>query len=68
MYSVEDVDEKAMTEFIQAWTYRWRVLSRHFDGSSEGVDCSSTDSVFCDRCKAANHAQDGTKVGEPRAR
>jgi superfamily II DNA helicase RecQ len=50
-YSVEDIDEKAMTEFIQAWTCRRKVLSQHFDGESEGVDCHSTDSIFCDRCK-----------------
>ena len=54
MYLVEDVDEKAMTEFIQAWTCRRKVLSRHFDGESEGVDCHSTDRVFCDRCKGVS--------------
>ena len=40
-----------MTEFIQARTCRRRVLSWHFDRESEGVDCHSTDSVFCDKCQ-----------------
>ena len=34
-YSVEDIDEKAITEFIQARTCRRRVLSQHLDGESE---------------------------------
>src|ERR1035438_8279236 len=53
-YSVEQVDEEAMTEFMQARICRRRVLSQHLDGESDGVDCRSTDSVFCDWCKTSN--------------
>jgi superfamily II DNA helicase RecQ len=53
-YSVEQIDEDAMTEFIQARTCRRQVLSRYFDGKVDGTDCKSTDSVFCDRCKGSN--------------
>ena len=45
-YSVEQIDEDAMTEFIQARTCRRQVLSRYFDGKVDGTDCKSTDSVF----------------------
>jgi superfamily II DNA helicase RecQ len=47
-YSVEKVDEDAMTEFIQSSGCRRVVLSRHFDGSM--ADCHSVDGVLCDRC------------------
>jgi hypothetical protein len=40
-----------MTEFIPSRTCRQKVLSRHFDGESEGVDCHSTDRMFCNKCK-----------------
>lgn len=55
-YSVEQIDEDAMTEFIQAKTCRRQVLSRYFDGSIEKVDCHNTDSVFCDWCKTMTKA------------
>jgi superfamily II DNA helicase RecQ len=51
VYSVEDVNEKAMTEFIPSRTCRRKVLSRHFDEESEGVDCHSIDRMFCNKCK-----------------
>jgi superfamily II DNA helicase RecQ len=50
-YSVEQVDEDAMTEFIQSRGCRRQVLGRYMDGESDGSSCSQTDSVFCDRCK-----------------
>ena len=50
-YSVEQIDEDAMTEFIKVKTCRRRVLGRHMDGEEEGADCSSTDSVYCDQCR-----------------
>jgi hypothetical protein len=50
-YSVEQIDEDAITEFIQTKTCRRQVLARHMDGEEEGADCTSTDSVFCDRCR-----------------
>ena len=57
-YSVEEVDEEAMTVFIKASTCRRKVLSQYMDqgSSTEGsiVDCIGTDSVFCDQCKVTN--------------
>ncbi len=57
-YSVEQIDEDAMTEFIQARTCRRQVLSRHFDQGIDRTDCHSTDSVFCDRCKTSNRLKE----------
>lgn len=79
-YSVEEVDEEAMTAFILAKTCRRQVLSQYMDqegsgsrGSGEGkvVDCISTDSVFCDRCKTTNGPrpqEPGTKRQAPSGR
>src|SRR5271165_65731 len=53
-YSVEEVDEEAITAFILAPTCRRKVLSQYMDPESDKVDCSSTDSVFCDRCKGSS--------------
>jgi superfamily II DNA helicase RecQ len=60
-YSVEKVDEDAMTAFMQASTCRRKVLSQHFDRESGIVDCISTDSVFCDHCKTSNSQGARTK-------
>ena len=49
-YCVEDVDEGAMTEFLQSRGCRRQVMARYFDGEDKGVDCRATDSIFCDRC------------------
>lgn len=49
-YSVEQIDEDAMTEFIQSTTCRRVVLSHYFDIIDGGADCRSIDGVFCDRC------------------
>jgi hypothetical protein len=46
-----------MTEFIQSTQYRRVVLGSHFDIIQGDVDCSSTDRVFCDRCKAEAREQ-----------
>ena len=61
-YSVEQIDEDAMTEFIQTKTCRRQVLGRHMDGEEEGVDCTSTDSVFCDRCRRRGGAGEGVET------
>src|SRR5436853_7925796 len=53
-YSVEAIDEEAMTAFIQARTCRWKVLSKYLDGSGSGSDCISTYSIYSDRCKTTN--------------
>lgn len=50
-YSVEQIDEDAMTEFIQSRGCRRQVLSRYMDGETSGSSCSQIDGVFCDRCK-----------------
>jgi hypothetical protein len=70
VYSVEEVDEEAMTAFILAKTCRRKVLSQYMDeGSQEGgvVDCIGTDSVYCDRCKMTNgpkgHMRQMTHIG-----
>jgi hypothetical protein len=78
-YSVEQIDEDAMTEFIQAQQCRRRVLSGYFDEVVDGSDCHSTDSVFCDWCKTTNRSGGGqsqaatarrtsTKAEEPKER
>ena len=65
-YSVEQVDEEAMTAFIQASTCRRKVLSGRFDRESGIVDCISTDSVFCDHCKTSN-SQGGGRTKQEEA-
>lgn len=50
-YTVEQIDEDAMTEFIQAQTCRREVLCRHMDIIEGPSDCMSTDSVLCDICQ-----------------
>jgi len=57
-YSVEAVDEEAMTAFIQARTCRRKVLSQYMDVESGPSDCHSTDSVFCDWCKVPIRQQE----------
>lgn len=49
-YSVEQVDEDAMTEYMQSRECRRVVLGRYFDGVVEGVSCVETESVLCDLC------------------
>lgn len=56
-YSVEQVDEDAMTEFIPRPKCRRVILSRYFDGSEDGTDCQSVDGVFCDRCTQQSQRQ-----------
>ena len=62
-YSVEQVDEDAMTEFIQSRGCRRVVLGRYMDGAgaAEG-SCSQTDSVFCDRCRMKSGRRLGVEV------
>jgi hypothetical protein len=49
-YCVEQVDEDAMTEFLQVSGCRRQVMAKYFDGEMEGADCRSTDSILCDWC------------------
>jgi superfamily II DNA helicase RecQ len=70
-YSVEQIDEDAMTEFIQGNGCRRQVLGRHMDGDRDGGSCSQTDSVFCDRCRmssrARGHVQEGLREEQEQA-
>jgi hypothetical protein len=52
-YCVEQIDEDAMTEFLQVKGCRRQVMAKYFDGETEGVDCRSTDSILCDWCKVS---------------
>lgn len=50
-YSTEQVDEDAMTEFIQSKGCRRQVLGRRMDGLGDGgIDCREGDWVPCDNC------------------
>lgn len=62
-YSTEQVDEDAMTEFLQSTGCRRQVLAWYFDGEESGSDCKSTDSVYCDRCKIPGPRQVGGDRG-----
>jgi superfamily II DNA helicase RecQ len=46
-YYVEQVNEEAMTEFLQVKGCRRQVIAKHFEGETEGVNYRSTDSVLC---------------------
>lgn len=50
-YSVEQIDEDAMTEFIQSKGCRREILAHYMDGGDEQSSCSESDGVFCDRCR-----------------
>ena len=52
MYSVEEQDEEALSEFLEASSCRRAVLARHLDGEHHGRDCVSSQSVLCDQCRA----------------
>jgi hypothetical protein len=47
-YSVEQVDEDALTEYIQAQCCRRRVISRYIDGAGKEVDCKGIEGISCD--------------------
>jgi len=53
-YSTEQIDEEAMTEFVQSKECRRNVLGRYFDGEVLG-DCREMDWVQCDICSAQSH-------------
>ena len=63
-YSVEEIDEEGMTEFIQTKRCRRIIMAKYFDQPEPGemVDCHSTDSVLCDYCKVWS----GGPVVQPR--
>ena len=50
-YTVEDEDEAALSEFLEATSCRRAILARHMDGVSEGADCTSSSSMLCDWCE-----------------
>lgn len=51
-YSVEQVDEQALSEFLLTSSCRRAVLAEYLDGVSHGADCHSTDNIPCDQCSA----------------
>ena len=56
-YSVEQIDEDTITEFIQSHGCRRQVLGRHIDGDPDRSSCSQMDGVFCDRCRVYSRAR-----------
>jgi superfamily II DNA helicase RecQ len=65
-YSVEQIDEDAMTEFIQSRGCRREVLGRYMDGVVEGASCRQIDGVFCDRCRTRSGPAASILVAEDR--
>ena len=64
-YSVEQIDEDAMTEFIQSQGCRRQVLGRYMDGEEGGSSsCSQMDGVFCDRCRTKSRPGDRSQGHE----
>ena len=57
-YSVEQIDEKAMTEFIQSSQCRRVILAQYMDIATGSDDCRSINGVFCDWCKANARVKD----------
>jgi superfamily II DNA helicase RecQ len=47
-YCVKQVDEEAMTEFLQVKGCRRQIIAKYFNGETEGVDYRSTDSILYD--------------------
>jgi superfamily II DNA helicase RecQ len=57
-YSTEQIDEDAMTEFVQSRECRRVVLGQYLDGD-EGIgrDCRTMDWAYCDICRARSHQE-----------
>jgi superfamily II DNA helicase RecQ len=65
VYSTEQIDEEAMTEFIQTKGCRRMILGRYFDGEEHGsIDCRQMDWVFCDFCNVRSHQERVLKLLE----
>jgi superfamily II DNA helicase RecQ len=57
-YSTEQVDEDAMSEFVQSRECRRVVLGRYFDGDEgAGQDCRTMDWAYCDICRARSRQE-----------
>jgi hypothetical protein len=54
---VEQVDEDALIEYLQAQCCRWKVIADYMDGLRLEIDCSSIDGIPCDYCIEAFQAQ-----------
>ena len=52
-YTVEQVDEDALTEYLQAQCCRRKVIAGYIDELRSEVDCSSIDGILCDYCTEA---------------
>jgi superfamily II DNA helicase RecQ len=62
-YSVEQIDENALSEYLQETQCRRLVLAAYFDGDTLGTDCVSTDSVLCDWCEFSRHYKEESEGG-----
>ena len=56
-YTVEQVDEDALTEYLQAQYCQRKVITGYIDELRSEVDCSSIDGILCDYCTEAFQAQ-----------
>ena len=57
-YSTEQIDEDAMSEFVQSRECRRVVLGRYFDGDEgAGQDCRTMDSAYCDICRTRSRQE-----------
>jgi superfamily II DNA helicase RecQ len=67
-YTVEQVDEDALTAYLQAQCCRRRVIGSYMDGLDNEVDCEAIDGILCDYCSIAFQqsvpGQEETKVKE----
>ena len=52
-YTVKQVDEDVLTEYLQAQCCRRKVITGYIDELRSEVDCSSIDGILCDYCTEA---------------
>ena len=52
-YTVEQVDEDALIEYLQAQYCRRKVITGYIDELRSEVDYSSIDRILCDYCTEA---------------
>jgi len=52
-YTVKQVDEDVLTEYLQAQCCRRKVIAGYIDELRSEVDCSSIDGILCNYCTEA---------------
>lgn len=52
-YTVEQVDEDVLIEYLQAQCCRRKVITGYIDELRSEVDCSSIDGILCNYCTEA---------------